>query len=1116
MHIPFAAAPEAAQASVAAATLSDPPCVSLLIPVHNRIDLTRPCLDSVFAHSDPAIPTEILIVDDCSSDGTADYLDSLGDRVRVLRNATRQCFGYNMNAAAALAGGEYLALLNNDTIVTEGWLARMLAAIRRDASIGVVGNRQLTPGSNRINHAGMVIDEHGRPIHLYPGKPRHFRPATVSREFQVVTGACWLVPRALFLELGGFDPAFRNGCEDVDFCLRVRAHGRKVWYAADSIIYHYGASSPGRTENDAANERYLAEKWHGRITPDLHDYLVRDGQLPAPAREAPPLPAPAALRGAADLHFAIPLRGGNAFTWVAAPLALACEAAGMVVSLSPGPLHASIDAPARRRLRAMMRRRPSLHAQVKWSHFWPEYQDRELSGRINAEIFVTNYRYGKQPVAALDQWMRHTVLNPNRKLPQSKYCLDALTQLGVPEARCRVVPLGYAPEIIQEPDADDRFRQHGFVFLALTNGHDPYRYGTDILLRAYARAFAGRRDVVLVLKDYGNAAAGPLRNWLAAAPGTPRVIHLPAFLPKAALIGLYRGADALVAPFRGEGFGMKILDACAVGLPVLAPDYGGPADYLPPGAFVPLRYREVPVGDCFDRREGVVPQFARWAEVDADDLADRMRETVLRADDVRRRAMQARQHVLAAYSWQHAASALQAALGDFARERDVRITARGGSVVPQAAISVVIPTRNRPAELTRCLAAYERQTLPRQDWEIVLADDASDYDVGALVAPFAERMTLRPLRCGAHGGPGAARNRAVTEARGAIVLFAGDDIIPAADFLATHVAAHHRDPTAEAAILGHTGWHRDLSVTRLMRHITGAGGQQFAYGSLSAGSLVPYGFFYTSNVSVKRALLARQEQLFSARFDGHYGFEDVELGLRLARDGMRLRYVPSATATHLHAMSDDDVYRRQYRVGRALAVFAMLHPTGISQRDRTRLRWLEAMQHTLADQPGLAALSAGVTEAAGGIASWLKAATQAAATLGDAKPALTLQPAWAAQMFRAQSARWARQLATMFNLRLDLAQCDGMADEWFGVAPEAPNLARDLLRVLFCTDSPLLPDHGGARWELAAESSGGMVYHLARRLRRLQPLDVVWRSCLRVPGALPVVRRGVRLLKAMP
>jgi hypothetical protein len=194
----------------------------------------------------------------------------------------------------------------------------------------------------------------------------------------------------------------------------------------------------------------------------------------------------------------------------------------------------------------------------------------------------------------------------------------------------------------------------------------------------------------------------------------------------------------------------------------------------------------------------------------------------------------------------------------------------------------------------------------------------------------------------------------------------------------------------------------------------------------------------------------------------------------------------------------------------------MLHPTGISQRDRTRLRWLEAMQHTLADQPGLAALSAGVTEAAGGIASWLKAATQAAATLGDAKPALTLQPAWAAQMFRAQSARWARQLATMFNLRLDLAQCDGMADEWFGVAPEAPNLARDLLRVLFCTDSPLLPDHGGARWELAAESSGGMVYHLARRLRRLQPLDVVWRSCLRVPGALPVVRRGVRLLKAMP
>lgn len=258
------------------------PCVSILIPVHNRLDLTRACLDTVFDTADPGIPFEIIVIDDCSTDGTAACLDSLGTRVRTIRNETRKCFSENMNLAASRACGEFLCLLNNDTLVTAGWLQKLVAAARNDPGIGVVGNRQLTPGSNLIDHAGIVFNSQGRPVHLYRGQPADFRPALFSQEFQSVTAACWLVKKTLFLELGGFDPEFKNSFEDVDFCLRARRSGYKIFYVADSVIYHYGQSSPGRKDNERGNAEYFQSKWKGAIVPDMQNYHV----VPPPVHDA--------------------------------------------------------------------------------------------------------------------------------------------------------------------------------------------------------------------------------------------------------------------------------------------------------------------------------------------------------------------------------------------------------------------------------------------------------------------------------------------------------------------------------------------------------------------------------------------------------------------------------------------------------------------------------------------------------------------------------------------------------------------------------------------------------------------------------------------------------------
>jgi hypothetical protein len=99
----------------------------------------------------------------------------------VLRNKACGCFGHNINKEAALARSDYLVLLNNDTEVTPFWLCRMLDAARADPTIGVVGNRQLYPGTGNINHAGVVFDEQYRPRSTFTRTSRPiFRPPTLA------------------------------------------------------------------------------------------------------------------------------------------------------------------------------------------------------------------------------------------------------------------------------------------------------------------------------------------------------------------------------------------------------------------------------------------------------------------------------------------------------------------------------------------------------------------------------------------------------------------------------------------------------------------------------------------------------------------------------------------------------------------------------------------------------------------------------------------------------------------------------------------------------------------------------------------------------------------------
>jgi GT2 family glycosyltransferase len=234
--------------------------VSFIIPLYNRLDLTRPCLESLRATLPAGLDHEILLVDDGSTDGTREWIQTLGTPYRVFLNERNLGYAGTNNRGAAAATGDILALLNSDLILTRRWLEPMLATLRRAPRAGIVGNVQSRAATGELDHIGFAVELTGKPCHdasrLWLWAPWR------SRETPAVTAACLLVQRDLFLRLRGFDEGFRNGGEDVDLCFRARALGYSCHVALHSRILHHVSASPGRKLHDEQNSRRLALRWH--------------------------------------------------------------------------------------------------------------------------------------------------------------------------------------------------------------------------------------------------------------------------------------------------------------------------------------------------------------------------------------------------------------------------------------------------------------------------------------------------------------------------------------------------------------------------------------------------------------------------------------------------------------------------------------------------------------------------------------------------------------------------------------------------------------------------------------------------------------------------------------
>lgn len=252
--------------------LTSRPLVSIIIPNKDHMDDLSRCVESIINLS-TYDNYEIVIVENNSE--TAEirtYYEEISRHPRVQVVEYKGDFNYSKinNFGVQYAKGEYLLLLNNDTeVITPDWMEELLMyAMRKD--VGVVGAKLYYPDKT-IQHAGIVI---GLGAHRTAGHTHYRIPEAnvgymgrlcYAQDVTAVTGACMMVSKALYEELGGLDESFTVALNDVDFCLRVREKGLLNIFTPFAELYHYESKSRGSDKKDERALRYQQESDRFRV-----------------------------------------------------------------------------------------------------------------------------------------------------------------------------------------------------------------------------------------------------------------------------------------------------------------------------------------------------------------------------------------------------------------------------------------------------------------------------------------------------------------------------------------------------------------------------------------------------------------------------------------------------------------------------------------------------------------------------------------------------------------------------------------------------------------------------------------------------------------------------------
>ncbi len=240
---------------------------SIVVVTHNNLHLTRACLDSIWRYT--LYPNyEVIVVDNGSTEGTPDclaHLERQRANLRIVLNPENRGFAAANNQGIVLTSGDVVVLLNNDTIVTRGWLGGLIAPLRRDRTIGMVG-----PVTNFAGNEARIPVSYTQLEQMHVFAERYCQEHEGEmRNLPMLGMFCVAIRRDVLQEVGLLDERFGVGMfEDDDYAMRVKAKGYRMVCVEDVFVHHFGRSAMKRLDGTAydalfeRNRSLFERKWH--------------------------------------------------------------------------------------------------------------------------------------------------------------------------------------------------------------------------------------------------------------------------------------------------------------------------------------------------------------------------------------------------------------------------------------------------------------------------------------------------------------------------------------------------------------------------------------------------------------------------------------------------------------------------------------------------------------------------------------------------------------------------------------------------------------------------------------------------------------------------------------
>lgn len=609
--------------------------VSIIIPTRDRLDLLRPCLESIFARTD--YPTyEIVLVDTGSTDpATQAYYRQLGadERVRIVRFEGPFNWSAANNFGVQHASGTLLLFLNNDTEALEAnWLGELAGWAERP-EVGVVGAKLIRPDGT-IQHAGVVMGVAGHGSHPFDGDTEGvygpFGSPEWYRDYLAVTGACMIMRRSVFEQLGGFDEIYQVAYSDLEFCLRAGAAGYRVVYTPFARVLHHEGGSRGfdqppsdvlratlqmrpvvlegdpyfnpnlsRMERRPTFARPDEETADERLLHILKIFnLVDAGCFEVQPPPAPPLPMRSAVgvegvRGSTRPRRLVLI--GHDLSRSGAPLILcalgrALKARGYDVAVFAGE-----DGPLRERYaadgipvtvdRALIDDARHAAAPLREGDlvlantilgFRSIYAARALG--LPSIWWIHESRFG-QELAQDDRWIARAFRAADAVMFPARATARLYEAFGDPQ---RFVAIHTGLELRREARLRSPFAPREGVTRAILIGSIEPRKGQDLLLRALAALppdLATRLEVYLVGRVLDWAFYGEVETLAKTLPN----VQIVGEAAHDRVIAYLQWADIFICASRDEVLPISVLEAMAYGKPIVATDVGGVAEIVEDG-----------------------------------------------------------------------------------------------------------------------------------------------------------------------------------------------------------------------------------------------------------------------------------------------------------------------------------------------------------------------------------------------------------------------------------------------------------------------------------------------------------------------------------------------------